>query len=119
MGSESKGILVWNTRDPLRGRTADEFERALKEKLAGRVEQAWLFGSWGTNDFGHDSDIDLMLVVNTDKPFLERARDFFDIMDLVLEMDLLVYTPDEFQTLTSDPSPGFWASAVASMKRIM
>jgi predicted nucleotidyltransferase len=117
--SDREGILVWNTRDPLRGRTAAEFEAALKEKLAGRVEQAWLFGSWGTHYFGNDSDIDLMLVVNSDKPFLERARDYFDVMDLVLEMDLLVYTPEEFQALTLDPSPGFWASVVASMKRIV
>jgi len=119
MVSDGGSILVWNTRDPLRGRMASEFEAALKGKLAGRVEQAWLFGSWGTPDFGHDSDVDLILVVNTDKPFLERARDYFDVMDLVLEMDLLVYTPDEFETLTRDPSPGFWASAVASMKRII
>lgn len=119
MVSDRAGILVWNTRDPLRGRSVSEFELALKEKLAGRVEQAWLFGSWGTDEFGKDSDVDLMLVVNTDKPFLERARDFFDVMDLVLEMDLLVYTPDEFDTLTRNPSPGFWASAVASLKRIM
>jgi len=48
---------------------------------------------------------------------MERARDFFDVMDMVLGMDLLVYTPDEFHTLTRDPSPGFWTSAVASMKR--
>jgi len=95
--SDGESILVWNTRDPLRGRTAAEFEAALREKLAGRVEQAWLFGSWGTPDFGHDSDIDVMLVVNTDKPFLERARDYFGTMD---------------------PSPGFWSSAVASMKRV-
>lgn len=60
-----------------------------------------------------------MLVVRTEKPFLNRALDYPDFMDLVPDMDLLVYTPDEFDKLTRDPSPGFWASAVASMKRIM
>jgi len=44
----------------------DEFKLALTVRLAEHVEQAWLFGSWGTPDFGHDSDIDVMLVVNTD-----------------------------------------------------
>jgi hypothetical protein len=35
------------------------------------------------------------------------------------DMDLLVYAPQEFEKLTGDPSPGFWVSAVASMRRIM
>jgi len=99
--------------------TAERFVSALREKLAGRVEQAWLFGSWGTPAFGPDSDVDLMLVVETGKPFLERARDFFDVMDLALEMDLLVYTQPEFERLTTDPSPGFWSSVVASMRRVV
>lgn len=60
-----------------------------------------------------------MLVVDTDKPFLERARDYFDVMDLALSMDLLVYTQQEFDTLTSDPSLGFWTSVVASMRRVL
>ena len=117
--ADTSGILVWNTRDPLRGLSPEQFEQALREKLQGRVEQAWLFGSWGSRDFGRDSDVDLLLVVKTDKPFLERARDFFDVMDLALEMDLLVYTPEEFKSLTDKPSPGFWSSVVASMKRVV
>ena len=60
-----------------------------------------------------------MLVVDADKPFLERARDYFDVMDLALSMDLLVYIPAEFEKLTSDPSPGFWTSVVASMRRVL
>ena len=116
---QAEGVLVWSTRDPLCGRTVKQFEAALREKLVGRVEQAWLFGSCGTPAFGADSDVDLMPVVDTDKPFLERARDYFDVMDLALSMDLLVYTQQEFDTLTSDPSPGFWTSVVASMRRVL
>lgn len=119
MGPNDSAVLEWSARDPLRGKQPAEFENALKEKLHGRVEQAWLFGSWGTRSFGPDSDIDLLLVVQTKKPFFERARDFDDIMDLALEMDLLVYTPEEFRTLTAQPLQGFWASVVASMKRII
>ncbi len=116
---DSEGILVWSTRDPLKGRSADEFTSTLTALLAGRVDQAWIFGSFGTQDFGPESDIDIILVVRTDTPFLERARDFFDVMDLALAMDLLVYTPEEFERLTTNPSPGFWASAVASMRRVV
>jgi uncharacterized protein len=112
-------VIVWNTRDPLYGRTPAEFEAEVKRILQGRVEAAYIFGSFGTPEFGRDSDVDMMLVVRTDKPFLDRAMDFTDLLDIVPSMDLVVYTPEEFQRLTADPSPGFWASAVASMRRVV
>jgi len=112
-------ILVRSTRDPLAGKSANEFLELLVTALRGRVDQAWIFGSFGTPEFGPESDIDCILVVDTDKPFLERARDFFDIMDLVLAMDLLVYTPAEFERLTTNPSAGFWSSVASSLRRVL
>jgi predicted nucleotidyltransferase len=116
---DTQGILVWSTRDPLKGKSTEEFTSTLAGSLSGRVDQAWIFGSLGTSKFGPESDIDLILVVKTEKPFLERARDFFDVMDLALAMDLLVYTPEEFERLTTDPEPGFWTSVVGSMRRVV
>jgi predicted nucleotidyltransferase len=37
------------------------------------VSQAWIFGSYIAGGFGPESDIDLMLVVETDEPFQIRA----------------------------------------------
>lgn len=68
---------------------------------------------------GPDSDVDLFIIRRTETPFLERALEFYDVIDLVPAMDLLVYTPEEFRKLTEDPSPGFWKSAVTSMRRIL
>jgi predicted nucleotidyltransferase len=115
----SDPVIIWNTRDPLCGRTPVQFEEELHARLAGRVEAAYTFGSFGTSEFGRDSDVDVMLVARTDKPFLDRARDFPDLYDLAASLDLLVYTPEEFESLTGDPSPGFWTSVVASMRRIL
>jgi hypothetical protein len=112
-------VIIWNTRDPLAGRSPGQFEQEVKGMLSGRVEAAYVFGSYGTKDFGRDSDVDLLLVVQTDKPFVERALDFTDIIDLVPDMDLLVYTPEEFRKLTGEPSPDFWTSVVASMRRVV
>ena len=112
-------VIIWNTRDPLYGRTPAEFEAEVRRVLQGRVEAAYIFGSYGTKEFGRDSDVDMMLVVKTDKPFLDRAMDFGELLDIVPSMDLLVYTPEEFQSLTSEPSPGFWTSAVASLRRVL
>jgi len=112
-------VIVWNTREPLKGKSNADFEAELVRRLAGRVEAAYIFGSYGTKEFGRDSDVDLMLVVATGKPFLDRALDFPDIFDLAASLDLLVYTPAEFASLTTEPSPGFWTSAVASFRRIL
>jgi predicted nucleotidyltransferase len=112
-------VIVWNTRDPLGGKTPAEFEGELRRLLVGRVEAAYIFGSYGTPEFGHDSDVDMFIVARTDKPFVERALDYADVMDLVPAMDLLVYTPEEFAKLTEDPTVGFWQSAVASMRKVV
>ena len=112
-------VIVWNTRDPLYGRTPAEFEEAVKSILDGRVEAAYIFGSYGTADFGRDSDIDMMLVVRTETKFLDRALEYPELFSLVPDLDLLVYTPEEFELLTREPSPGFWTSAVASLRRIV
>lgn len=44
---------------------------------------------------------------------------FSDLLDIVPRMDILVYTPAEFEDLLADPSPGFWRSAVASLRRFL
>lgn len=117
MGND--GVIVWNTREPLYGKSPEAYEAELKRLLQGRVEAAWFFGSFGTPSFGRDSDVDIILVVDTKKPFLERALDFPELMDLAASTDLLVYTPQEFADLTTDPSPGFWTSVVASLRRLL
>ncbi|MEI6387932.1 MAG: nucleotidyltransferase domain-containing protein [Spirochaetota bacterium] len=112
-------IIVWNSRDPLGGRTKDEFEAEMRRLLAGRVEEAWIFGSYNTESFGRDSDIDVFLITQTDGRFVERALGFQDLRDLVPDMDVFVSTPQEFRKLRSEPSPGFWKSAVETMRRIV
>ena len=114
-----KGIIVWNTRDPLGGMTRETFEAEFRRILEGRVLEAWIFGSYDSPAFGRDSDIDVFLVIDTTKPFVERALDFDELRDLVPDMDIFVYRPEEFRKLTGDPSPGFWRSAVASMRRML
>ena len=53
------------------------FEILIKA-LSGRVQAAYVFGSYATGRQRPGSDLDLVLVVDTNRPFLERAWDFFD-----------------------------------------
>ncbi|MEO8725955.1 MAG: nucleotidyltransferase domain-containing protein [Acidobacteriaceae bacterium] len=57
-----------------------------------------LFGSHARGDAGADSDLDLIVVMNSEKPFVERnlaVRRLFGLRHW--SMDLVVYTPEEFE----------------------
>lgn len=87
--------------------------------IEGRAAAAYLFGSFTTSRFSRHSDVDLFIVTETDVPFVERPLLFDDLLEVFPSLDILVYTPAEFEELSSVPSPGFWRSAVANMKRIV
>jgi predicted nucleotidyltransferase len=112
-------ILIKSNRDPLFGMTRNEYISKLKEKLAGRIDEAYFFGSFTGSEFGKHSDIDIILVCPTDKPFHVRAVDFEDLLDLVPSTDILVYTHDELERLTAEESVGFWKSVKESMVRFV
>lgn len=111
-------VIVRNDRDPLYGMSRSAFEAKLGSALAGRAVEAYFFGSYGTADFGPDSDVDLIIIARTNKSFIRRSFDYADLLDILPSMDILVYTPEEFADLTGDPSPGFWRSVVESLRRL-
>lgn len=86
----------------------EEIIRTLRQRLKSRkVEQAYIFGSFAEGLSGAWSDIDLIIVCDTDEPFIERARQFWDLLDLGIPLDIIVYTPEEFAQLWESDS-GFW-----------
>ena len=88
-----KDTALWPPRD---------FESRLCAMLAHRVEAAYVFGSYGTREFGPESDIDLILVRHTELPFVERPRLFNDLYQLHPRLDLLVYLPGELEALLAE-----------------
>ena len=72
-------ILSTIDRDPLFGFTEEECLAFLKESLLGSVINAYIFGSFGTPKFNKFSDIDLLIVCETERPFPERGLDFADL----------------------------------------
>jgi len=62
-----------------------------------RVIEAYLFGSWGRGDADPYSDIDLIIVAPSRRPFVERFRDYPGVwQEAPTGIDLLIYTPNEF-----------------------
>ena len=67
-----------------------------------RPEQIILFGSYCTGQVKEWSDLDLVIVKETESPFLERTRQVLDLLEPKVGVDVLVYTPDEFERLTRE-----------------
>ena len=80
----------------------EELNRIMK-KIKGddSVKQVVLFGSLARGDLHEGSDIDLIVVRETDKKFLDRLDEFY--IDASEPLDILVYTPEEFEEMKNRP----------------
>jgi len=94
-----------------------DLEERLCARLRGRVRDAYVFGSYDTPRFGPESDMDLILVTETDLPFVERARKFNDLYEVFPLLDILVYRPTELEGLLKETT-GFRASVKSSLRRL-
>ena len=61
-----------------------------------------LFGSLASGQVGEWSDLDLIIVAETDKRFLDRAKEAMLLLRPKVGVDLLVYTPEEFKHLSQE-----------------
>ena len=69
-----------------------------------------LFGSRARGTHDDLSDIDLIVVYDTDKRFLDRLEELYRLWDLPGAVDILAYTPQEFEEMKE--RSGFVADAV-------
>jgi predicted nucleotidyltransferase len=76
----------------------------LRAALEGKVNAAYMFGSYVRNNFRPDSDIDLLIVQETLLPFPIRASEFENLKTIFPRIDAFVYTPEEFKAGLSEPS---------------
>jgi len=86
-------------------------EKELKRILSVLTEgvppqKVILFGSLAEDRIRKWSDIDLVVIQETDAPFLERIRRLLLRIRPRVGIDLLVYTPEEFEKLC-EASPFF------------
>ncbi len=79
--------------------------RILKCFLDLQPERIILFGSAARGEADARSDIDLILVVPTEKRFLDRLEEAYLRWALPFAADILVYTPGEFSTMLEEENP--------------
>jgi len=79
--------------------------RLLNQLEEYNPEKVILFGSQAKNSSDSYSDIDLIIIKNTRKLFLDRIKDVLGIIKPNFAIDILVYTPGEFQKMVSEGNP--------------
>jgi len=86
------------------GNRASELQRELKrwiEILRNRYhpDKIVLFGSLANGTIHRWSDVDLVIIKDTDKAFLDRSKEVLSLIQPKVGVDILVYTHDEFRDL--------------------
>ena len=69
---------------------------------AGQTEKIILFGSLAKGQVSEWSDLDLVIIQQTDLPFLERSRQVLRLLRPQVGLDVLIYTPEEFEQLCQE-----------------
>ncbi len=94
----SSSVVRWPDAQTVARAVARWAERSVRQRP--NVERIGYFGSYARGDWGVGSDLDLVVVVPTDEPFERRAASW-DLADLPVPADLLVYTPEEWRSVSA------------------
>ncbi len=88
----------------------DEIVRRIVETI--HPHKIVLFGSRARGDARPDSDIDLLVIADSDEPRWVRARPLYGALrGILIPMDIVVYTPEEVHEW-SEVSQAFVTTAV-------
>ncbi|PXF61987.1 MAG: hypothetical protein C4B59_01850 [Candidatus Methanogaster sp.] len=63
------------------------------------IRSIMLFGSLARGDISATSDIDVIIVKGTKKKFLDRLDEIYSTLIPNVALDILVYTPEEFEAM--------------------
>ena len=80
-------------------------DRVIDSLMAYEPEKIILFGSMARGDADEYSDIDLIIIKQTDEKFIKRQVTAISFIPLDIRADIFVYTPEEFQSMIDDENP--------------
>ena len=67
------------------------------------VRRVSLFGSYARGSADLFTDLDVLVVQETNEPFVARHRSLYRALALPVDLDLICYTPQEFEALRDRP----------------
>ncbi len=92
-------VLKWPDAQTVAEAVKRWAEKVVQERP--EVVQIGYFGSYARGDWGVGSDLDLLIILDhTDKPFEMRPSEW-NTLEIPVSSDVLVYTRDEWDTLTT------------------
>jgi predicted nucleotidyltransferase len=80
-----------------------ELERIVRILRHLSVQRIILFGSAARENITAWSDLDLIVVLDSDLPFIKRLGLLYERIQPRVGLDLLAYTPQEFEDLRQRP----------------
>ena len=82
-----------------------KIHQAVEELKAYGAQQIILFGSAARGDADEYSDLDFVVIKQTNHRFLERLKEAALLVNVPGAVDILVYTPSEWQRMQDRESP--------------
>ncbi len=73
--------------------------KIILDKLSGRVQKISVFGSYARGRRDLFTDLDILIIMKSQKPFLERTKDIYGLLSLPVDADILCYTPEEMEKM--------------------
>jgi len=108
--SNMKHQKLFATRNRLRERRKAHLETLTLEAKRISAEAAKmgarkviLFGSMVRDNAGLSSDLDILIVMDSDLDFIERTADIFHRLKPKVGADIMVYTPEELSRMKTNP----------------
>ncbi|MBM7581857.1 putative nucleotidyltransferase [Caldicoprobacter guelmensis] len=96
----NSSVLKWPDFNEVIGSLNRWVKKVLQERAD--IIRIGYFGSYARKDWGVGSDLDLLVVVEkSDRPFHKRAAEW-DVLNIPVPVDLLIYTEEEFAKLRSE-----------------
>lgn len=100
--------ILWKNAERSNSMTDKELIQNVKERLIKTYnpKEIYLFGSYAWGNTDSQSDIDMLVVVDTseEKPYKRALKGIRSLKGLKIAKDILVYTKDEFERLAGDIS---------------
>jgi uncharacterized protein len=91
----------------------------IKNKLSKKdIISCFLFGSSASGDTNPWSDLDILIIAETEKPFIERPLKYQELFELGVSLDIVVYTPYEFEKVKKSNS-GFGRDIQKNMIKVL
>ena len=97
-----EGDVVWKEIIDRKKELVQELSRIINAlKKDKEIKLIMLFGSLARGDISATSDIDMIIVKGTKKKFLDRLDEIYSTLIPNVALDILVYTPEEFEAMKS------------------